>query len=45
MKNGYIRRMVDIGIPYNKAYDVYRNYIRNFSIPELEVYVRYLESK
>lgn len=43
--NGYIARLVRCGVSLEKAENTYRDYMKNFSLGELEVYVRYLEQQ
>lgn len=41
--NGYIKRLIKCGVPVDKAVSTYYDYVNNFTIAELEVYVRYVE--
>lgn len=41
--NGYIQRLVNCGLSIGVAVSTYIDYINNFTIPELEVYVRSME--
>ena len=41
--NSYIDRLVKCGYTVDAATDTYLDFIKNFSIAELEVYVRYVE--
>lgn len=43
--NGYIDRLMTCGIPYKKACEIYSDYVRNFSVADLEIYVKYMETK
>ena len=43
--NGYISRLIDCGIPKNTATQVYSDFVNNFSLVELEVFIRYIEEK
>lgn len=41
--NSYINRLVKCGYTVDAATSVYLDFIRNFSIAELEIYVRHVE--
>lgn len=43
--NGYIDRLIVCGLTHREATDIYSDFVRNFSLVDLEVYVRYMESK
>lgn len=43
MISGYIIRLMNCGMSYDKACNIYSDIIRNFGIVELEVYVRHME--
>ena len=39
----YINRLVKCGHTEEKATEIYMDYLKNFSIAELDIYVRYVE--
>lgn len=41
--NGYIERLTACGFSLDKAREVYSDIVRNFSIVELEVFVKHVE--
>lgn len=41
--SGYVERLIKCGYEPEKAQEILLDYLRNFTIGELEVHVRYLE--